>query len=273
MVTRIHSNSFLRWAGSKKQLLPKLVPYWLASDQYRYVEPFAGSAALYFKILPQEALLSDLNPNLVNSLIVVRDHPRALFNRYSKFAVGKSHYYKIREKYNSASNDLDRAAMFIYLNRYCFNGLYRTNSSGGFNVPYGASKTGSLPDLVGILNFSKILRNTKIVTGDFYNTTKKNLRRGDFVYLDPPYAVSNKRIFRQYGPSTFGLEDLERLASLLKFIDSRNASFTVSYAACREAKMYFDGWNIKSVKTRRNVAGYSEHRRIATEFLVTNLDV
>lgn len=259
---------FLRWAGSKRRLLPRLASYW-DNGFSRYIEPFMGSAALFFEINPSSAILSDMNSELVETFIAVRNHPRALYNRLLRFPMGKDAYYRIRQKDSSKLTRLDRVARFIYLNRFCFNGLYRTNKKGQFNVPYAASKTGRLPSLKELYAAAKALSVAQIKTADFEETLQ-NIQPGDFVYMDPPYAVQNQRIFRQYGPNCFGTEDLNRLASTLPFIDHCGATFLVSYAMCREALDAFKGWNIRRAQTQRSIAGFSRHRRKALELLVSN---
>lgn len=262
------TNSFLRWAGSKKRLIPKLSTYW--DDNFtRYVEPFAGSATLFFSLQPSRAILSDINSDLVDTLCAVRDHPRAIHNRLRRLPLGQEAYYIIRQEDSSQLPILDRAARFIYLNRFCFNGLYRTNLSGKFNVPYAASKTGRLPTLDELFASAKALSSAQIRARDF-EVTLQDVGAGDFVYMDPPYAVRNRRIFRQYGPDSFGTDDLERLASTLPHIDSCGATFLVSYAMCKEALNAFDGWHIRRAQTQRSIAGFSQHRRKAVEILVSN---
>lgn len=262
---------FLRWAGSKKRLLPKLLAYW-DEGFTRYVEPFMGSAALFFAIGPSEALLSDINMDLVETFCTVRDHPLAVYNRLFRLPLGENAYYQIRQKDAVNLSPLDKAARFIYLNRFCFNGLYRTNKDGKFNVPYASSKTGRLPTLEKLYKTSKVLSRAQIIMGDFEETLH-NAQPGDFVYLDPPYAVQNRRIFRQYGADCFGTEDLNRLASSLLNIDRCGAIFLVSYAMCREAMEAFKGWNIRRACIQRSVAGFSRHRRKAIEILVSNRQI
>lgn len=262
------SKPFLRWAGSKRRLIPKLISYW-GDGFMRYVEPFMGSAVLFFAIEPDSAILSDINANLVETFCAIRDHHRAVYNRLLRLPLGKDAYYQIREEDASRLSALDQAARFVYLNRFCFNGLYRTNQKGKFNVPYAASKTGRLPTLEELSSAAKILSRAEIKTRDFEGTLQ-DVRAGDFLYMDPPYAVQNRRIFRQYGPDCFGTDDLDRLASALPHIDRSGATFLVSYAMCPEALEAFKGWHIRKAHTQRSIAGFSRHRRMDVEILVSN---
>ena len=135
---------FIRWAGSKRQHLSLLKSYW--SDKFsRYVEPFAGSAILFFNLNPKRALLGDINNELISTFETVSDHPTRIHNILSSIPKGRSHYIKLRKVNPYSLCPTKRAARFIYLNRYCFNGLYRTNLKGEFNVPYGGKKSGKLP--------------------------------------------------------------------------------------------------------------------------------
>jgi len=268
---RHFKGSFIRWAGSKKRLVPKLINYW--NEEYtRYIEPFVGSATLFFAIRPDKALLSDINPDLTITLKMVRNSPTDVYNSLKLFPLGEKAYYKIRKINSALLPDIDRAARFIYLNRFCFNGLFRTNLKGEFNVPYASSKTGRIPTINELIGFSKILSSAQINNCDFEDTLSF-VQKGDFVYMDPPYAISNSRIFHQYGPNTFGIKDLKRLANLLPKIHNSGATFLVSYALCDEALEAFSGWNIERVTTQRSIAGFSHQRRKAIEILVSNKKV
>jgi DNA adenine methylase len=229
-----------------------------------------GSASLFFSLCPSRALLSDLNQELVETFTTVRDHPRAVYNRLTAIPVGKESYNELRAKSSTGMNARDRAARFIFLNRFCFNGIYRTNMAGNFNVPFSSTKTGQLPDWGNFYAAAKALRNADIRCADFETIVTEETERGDFVYLDPPYAVSNRRIFRQYGPQVFGTNDLERLADALTVIDKKGIHFVVTYAMSQEALQAFRGWHVKRVFTQRNVSGFAKHRRRAVELIITN---
>ena len=263
---------FLRWAGSKKKLLPKLTSYW-NNNFSRYVEPFMGSASLFFSIAPSKAVLADINSELVHTYCVVRDHPKRVHTALTSLPKGKQAYYRIRSQNPNNLPAIERAAKFIYLNRFCFNGIYRTNTKGKFNVPYSPSGTGDLPTLEELREISTVLQSVTIHCADFETILLSKVRKNDFVYLDPPFAVANRRVFRQYGPQTFGLSDLKRLNDALVHIDRVGAKFLVSYAMCKEAKDTFSDWETRRVVTQRNVSGFARHRRKAVELLITNIDL
>lgn len=259
----------LRWAGSKKKLVPILTSYW-NEDFQRYVEPFVGSACLFFAIAPKKSILGDLNSDLISTYKTLRSYPAELYSVLQLFEINKEQYYKLRSQSPTSMNPLEAAARFIYLNRFCFNGLFRTNLKGEFNVPYGAGKSGKLPTLEQLTQLSKSLKNTSLRSGDF-SKTLAGVKSGDFVYLDPPYAIENRRVFNQYGPQNFGLNDLDRLAEELKVIDASGAKFVLSYAYCKEALSSFNGWSKRKVFVRRNIAGFSASRKSAAEVIVTNI--
>ncbi len=216
---------FLRWAGSKRRLLPKLMPFW--SGKYRrYIEPFMGSAALFFAVRPAAALLGDINPDLVETFLTVCSSPVAVHDALQQLPIGERAYYEIRQRASDSMTRIERAARFIFLNRFCFNGLYRTNLRGGFNVPFSPAKTGPLPAREELKCAARLLRTARIRCTDFEECLAE-AARGDFVYLDPPYAVSNRRMFRQYGPCSFGIEDLSRLTAALTDLDRRGVHFVI----------------------------------------------
>jgi DNA adenine methylase len=259
---------FLRWAGSKRQHVPFLRQCWTGGGYSRYVEPFAGSAAGFFAIAPSEALLSDINRELVQTYRAVRRAPGAVYRRLSRFGTNEDAYYGVRAM--QARRDITKAARFIYLNRFCFNGLYRTNADGHFNVPYGAPRTPNVPGLEQFRACARLLRRATLIAGDFRRVLT-SVKAGDFVYLDPPYAVSRRRVFIQYAKGHFSTKDLADLAKWLREIDRRKASFVLSYADSREARSAFRGWNTRRFVVRRNVAGFSNARRNNYELFLSNI--
>ncbi len=260
----------LRWAGSKRALLPRLREFWEPEKFKRYVEPFAGSASLFFSLAPKHGILNDINADLVEVYRQIRNNPGKLHAALELLPLGRTSYYQIRAILAEALSPAERAARFIFLNRYCFNGLYRTNLEGQFNVPFSATKTGRLPSFGELMTASELLRRAEIYCGDFEEILDRT-NQGDFVYMDPPYAVESRRVFREYGPKHFRSDDLKRLANALRDLHRRKVVFVVSYALCREALAAFDGWCIQRALIQRNISGFAEHRRRAVELLVTNV--
>lgn len=251
-------------------MLAKLRPFWSASYS-RYIEPFAGSACLFFDLQPSRAVLGDINVELITAMRELQRDPPLVIQCLRRLPCGKSHYYRIRAIHPSRLAPAERAARFIYLNRYCFNGIYRTNANGHFNVPYGPPKSGADIDELVISAAAKILRNATILNCDF-ETTLDRVQSGDFVYLDPPYAVARRRIFSEYGVNSFQKTDLERLQRALLRIDSLGARFVVSYADSNEARSLFSDWKTTRIRTKRNISGFVATRRGAYELLATNVE-
>lgn len=259
-----------RWAGSKRKVLPILASFWKPSFK-RYVEPFAGSAALFFRLNPERAILGDINSELIEAYEIIRDRPDDVHRAVSKIRRSKSQYYKVRDQNTNRLKTFGRAVRFVYLNRYCFNGIYRTNMDGRFNVPYAHIKPGVVPPIENFRRCSALLLRASLKCGDF-GAVLSGVKAGDFVYMDPPYAVESRRIFREYDQREFSKRDIERLASHLDNINQKGASFVLSYADCREARDLFSCWSTSRIRVRRQVAGFSSARRFATELLVTNIE-
>jgi DNA adenine methylase len=260
---------FLRWAGSKRKILPRLAHFW-RMHYTRYIEPFVGCAALFFRIQPTSAVLGDINVELIETYEAVRENPDAFHEALVALPTGEEHYYRIREQAPSTLTKFRRAVRFVYLNRHCFNGIYRTNSGGRFNVPFGG-KPGTIPPVETFRKCAQLLQRATLRACDFGHVLR-DVREGDFVYLDPPYAVESRRVFREYGPRDFAKADLERLANHLRRMDSRGVDFVVSYADCAEARRALKDWGPVRIRVRRHVAGFARSRRIAYELVATNID-
>ena len=269
--------SFLRWAGSKKQILDVLESCWHAAtlnipqEEKRYIEGFSGSAALFFHLRPPRAILIDINKELQHCLQRVKETPKGVALALQKWELSEAQYYKVRSLDKATLSPNERAAAFIYLNRNCFNGLYRTNKKGDFNVPYGGLRVGMMPKYQNLLEASKTLEKAEIQTGDFFHAITTQIQRNDFIYLDPPYAKRNAGLDNQYGPDVFGTEDLERLNLLLNLINKVGAHFVVSYAHCEEIIPLAENWSQFSVQVRRSIAANTKNRGNANEILFTNL--
>jgi DNA adenine methylase len=258
---------FLRWAGSKRKQLPRLATYWSGAF-HRYIEPFAGSACLFFHLAPPLAVLGDTNEDLIQVYEVVRDNPIQLYHRLLLLERDQPTYDRWRSLAPGTLDRETRALRFLYLNRNCFNGIYRTNVAGEFNVPMG-KRPGAYFSEQDLLRCSEMLCRVELVATD-YQRTLERIRPGDFVYLDPPYAVGSRRVFRQYGKTPFQLSDFPTFSECVTAIDKVGAKFLVSYADCREARHLAKQWNATRFSVRRQVAGFAEARKNAYEWLITN---
>ena len=260
--------SFLRWAGSKCQLLPVLREYWRPCFQ-TYIEPFAGSATLFFALEPRRAILGDRNSELIEALGIVQTDVIRLLEALRRIKRGRDAYYRLRRRDPQDLTPVERAARFIYLNRYCFNGLFRTNEQGKFNVPYGRQRKRVRIDETLLAEGGHRLQSALLISGDF-EVTISHAGKNDFVYLDPPYVGHEDDAFVEYGPGSFSTKDLERFETALERLDSAGAKFLVSYADSPIARKTFSGWRARRIWARRNIAGFAQKRRGVHELLVSN---
>lgn len=268
----------LRWAGSKRKLLATLMEYWTAKElatreagRYaNYIEPFLGSGALFFTAKPKIATIGDTNARLISTFSALKDNPHLIYNHLADYNNTEEHYYATRDQQHNSDDKFKSAARFIYLNRFCFNGLYRTNNTGKFNVPYGGLKSGSLPSLDELSTAATILKTCRILKQDFRNTLLDNANESSFCYIDPPYTKPNKRQRNQYGPNKFDFSDLEDLQQILKILDARGAKFVVSHSDCSEARQILTGWVIRSETVQRTIAANHALRGSSKELLITN---
>ena len=258
---------FLRWAGSKRKQLSRLSSFWSSAHE-RYVEPFAGSACLFFELSPKAAVLGDNNKELIEVYRVVRDEPERLYHRLRCIKRDLGTYLRWRRMRPQSLDRETRALRFVYLNRNCFNGIYRTNMAGDFNVPMG-TRLGEYFDKSDLIHCSELLQRAKLVSGDFAKTLAL-VKAGDFVYLDPPFAVTSRRIFREYGKKTFDTSDIPRLSECLTTIAKQKADFLVSYADCAEARALALEWHSMRLPIKRHIAGFAGDRKKAYEWLISN---
>jgi DNA adenine methylase len=261
---------FLRWAGSKRRLLPVLQSFWTKKHK-RYIEPFAGSACLFYAIKPPKAIIGDLNPELIATYIEVKYRIGAVLEELKSLRPSdKAEYLRLRAVDISTLSPAERAARFIYLNRFCFNGIYRTNLLGKFNVPYSGVRCGNIPNEGVFEKCSRRLRTARFINGDFEKVLK-HAEKGDLVYMDPPFAVKERRVFREYDPSTFTYEDITRLRSWMVRLNAARINFVISYAESDEADVLRKNFSYEIVSVRRHIAGFAAHRVLTKELLISNI--
>lgn len=257
----------LRWAGSKKKLLPLLAAA-TPPRINRYVEPFVGSAILFLRLDAESAILGDINSDLIGAYATVRDHPRAVWNRVTAMNQDEDYYYDLRAQDPMTLGRLDRAARFVYLNRFCFNGVYRTNRQGRFNVARGYGHL-YVPEYEVFAGMARALRRADLHCGDFEPVVNR-ARRGDFLYLDPPYALGNKRDRGEYGVGSFREPDEDRLVDAIQRASHRGVNVLLSYSPSPRVFENLPGWRVHELTVARNVAGFAGSRRRAEEILVSN---
>lgn len=234
----------------------------------RYVEPFAGSACLFLALQPQQALLSDINRELIETYDALSLVPEDVASALSEMPQSADFYYLLRSRDPNSLDLTGRAARFIYLNRFCFNGVYRTNRAGQFNVPYG-SRTGKLPCTQHFVAVGCALRRAARYTCDF-ECTLGSVRDGDFVYLDPPYHKRPKGGYGEYGYNSFEIRDLPRFCGAVHRAAARGATILISYSDTLEVSEWFPNWFAKRLTVRRHVSGFSDSRGCVDELLISN---
>lgn len=218
---------FVKWAGGKRQLLDRISER-MPRSYNNYFEPFIGGGAVLLAFMPEHAVINDINASLINAYKVIRDFSQE-FIQYVKrldaemWEDGKEYYYSLREHYNDKlmkeEYDIELAALFVFINKHCFNGLYRVNGKGLFNVPYNNSRRESI-DEISILEISEYLKKVDILQGDFQNACA-GARAGDFIFFDSPYAPLNPSSFESYTKEGFDVESHERLAALYDELTER----------------------------------------------------
>ena len=213
--------------------------------------------------------MGDINAELINAYKLLKHAPLQLYQSILRHKPTKKEYYKVRQQVSTEKNSLSRASRFIFLNRNCFNGLYRTNAQGNFNVPFGRD-TGTFPTKSQFQLASVALRNAKIRVCDFEKTLA-TVSAGDFVYLDPPYVYAGRKDRGEYGQNSFCIEDLERLRVSLHKIDKKGACFLLSYVECDELQPFIKKWHSTKIPVRRNISGFAKFRTTVNEVLISNL--
>lgn len=218
---------FVKWAGGKRQLLSQIKER-MPEKYNNYFEPFVGGGAVAFELLPEKALINDINKALINAYKQICDAPEAFLKTVNNLDAemwedGKKYYYSLREHYNDklmkAEYDVELAALFVFINKHCFNGLYRVNGKGLFNVPYNNSRRVSV-DEGAIRDISKYLQGITIIDGDFEEACK-GAKKGDFIFIDSPYAPLNPTSFESYTKEGFDIESHRRLARLYDELTER----------------------------------------------------
>jgi DNA adenine methylase len=250
---------FVKWVGGKRQLLQQFrdlglyPPEGFNPSKNTYYEPFVGGGAVFFDLLPQHAVLSDLNNELVTTYNVIKNDVEALIRSLKKHKNEKDYFLKIRAKDMKKNSDVEIASRFIYLNRTCFNGLYRVNKSGGFNVPFGDNKNPLICDAENLRKVSHALKNVQVKNQDYKEVLKK-AKKGDFIYFDPPYyPVSKTASFTSYTADSFLEKEQIELRDVFVELHKRGCFVMLSNSDTPFINKIYSG--IKGVKINKVFAG------------------
>ncbi len=291
------SKPFLKWAGGKTQLIndiQKALPKEFIKHKFNYIEPFVGSGAVLFWMLNnfpkiEKAIINDINSDLTNTYKEIAKNPKELISILEQFQNEyhflennsenkKDYYLNKRENFNSRKfSNTEQAALFIFLNRTCFNGLYRVNRNNKFNVPIGSYKKPTICDVENILAVSESLKKVEILTGD-YQQTLELAERPSLFYFDPPYKpLSKTSSFNSYSKDDFNDDEQIRLRDFCKKLDSLNHYWILSNSDLKSKNIednFFDDlysdFNIQRVKAKRSINANPEKRGKLTELLITN---
>lgn len=271
---------FVKWAGGKKQLLDKLkerAPITFST----YYEPFIGGGAFLLDFQPRKAVINDVNEQLLNVYIQLKINAEAVITAVGKYddaACDTEYYLSVREAYNRkiAAHELDAecAAIMIWINKHCFNGLYRVNSKGLFNVPYNNKNGGSSIDAKNLRAIGQYLREAEIeIRQKDFEAACADVKPGDFVYFDSPYVpISETANFTDYTKDGFALEDHKRLAELFRRLDAMGVYVMLSNHNVPLVHELYSGFKIEAVDVRRNI-NRDASKRIGKEVIITNYEV
>ena len=264
---------FIKWAGGKRQIIKELTDS-LPKNYNRYFEPFIGGGALFFAIRPKNAYISDINPELINLYNTVKNNTHSLIKDLLRYKNTETEFYRIRNldrtpDYKNLTN-IEKAGRFIYLNKTCYNGLYRTNSKGQFNAPYGFYKNPNIIDEQNLKICSELLKETEIGLSDFSNIENK-IKTHDFVYFDPPYIPINKTSsFTKYYKDDFNTGSQIKLKELCDRLNKKNIYFMLSNSYNETALNLYKEYNIKKINAIRAINCKADKRGTINELIITN---
>jgi len=270
---------FLKWAGGKRQLMPEIremLPDGVTT--HPYYEPFIGGGALFFELLPKRAVINDYNEELINVYTVIRDNPSELIEDLKRHKNTAEYFYKIRaidrQPLFSNLTRIERASRIIYLNKTCYNGLYRVNNAGEFNSPFGRYKNPNIVNEPVIKAVSKYLNSSQIqISSCDYALILKDIPTDSFVYLDPPYhPISESSSFTGYVQGGWDEGDQLRLRDVCNSLNDNGIKFLLSNSSSDFIREIYSDYNIHIVQAKRSVNSNSSRRGQVDEFLIRNYE-
>jgi DNA adenine methylase len=265
MVKKI--NPILKWAGGKRQLIPEILKL-IPKNYNNYIEPFIGGGALFFYLAKNNSIINDSNKDIINLYKEVSKNPNSIIDELKKYKNDSDFFYQMRK--NIPENKLKSACRTIYLNRTCFNGLYRVNKKGEFNVPYGNYKKVSFVDEENFVRASNLLKKTKILNKDYKYVLDKYAKKNDLIFLDPPYLpISKFSDFKRYTKEQFYLNDHIELGQYFKKLDKMGCHIILTNSNTEITNEVFKDFTIKIVNTKRNINSNGSNRK-GEDIIVTN---
>lgn len=265
----------LKWVGGKRQLLAEIMPL-INKNCSTYVEPFVGGGAVFFELQPKKAIINDYNDELINVYLIVRDSADELIAELEEHNKNNSeeYFYELRALDRSSEykemNNVQKAARIIYLNKTCYNGLYRVNAAGQFNSPYGKYKNPNIINATTIRAMSNYLKKAQIdIRSGDYREVLKGLRKGAFVYLDPPYMpISSSSSFTGYTDNGFSYEQQVELKKECDKLKAKGVLFLQSNSDCPEIRELYKDYEIKTVQAKRSINSKADKRGEISEVLI-----
>lgn len=265
---KVDPQPFVKWAGGKRWLTAQIGKIKPKGWTGRYFEPFVGGGALFFALQPKRATLSDANEELITTYLAIRNNPDAVIRSLQSYPFGKRFFYRLRGQNPRA--DYTIAARFLYLNRTCWNGLYRVTNQGRFNTPFGRYENPTICDEARIRAASKLLKRARLFAGDF-ETQAGKAKAGDFVYFDPPYITGHQNNgFHKYNSQLFSWADQERLAKLAIRLTEEGVHVLVSNADHDSVVRLYKGFRYYQISRRSLIGGQMKSRGVVTEALLSN---
>jgi len=271
----VKAKPFVKWVGGKRQLLKQVKNLYPFPDKFdiknnTYFEPFIGGGAVFFDLQPYKAEISDLNFELITAYQVIQNNVEELIKSLQKHKYEKEYFLKIRKQDPLKLSDIERASRFIFLNRTCFNGMYRVNQKGEFNVPFGRYKNPMICDAENLRNVRKVLENTKIFHRG-YQEVLKHAKKGDFIYFDPPYVPLNPTSsFTSYTKEGFGLKQQEELRDVFSELSDRGCFVMLSNSDTTIVRELYSNFKIHEVRATRAINSKAGKRGKVGEVVVVN---
>ena len=275
------SKPILKWAGGKTQILTHLIRK-VPENYGKYIEPFFGGGALYFALSPEKAIIADSNPELINFYKIVAKDVDSLIDELDGYVNDKDFFYEMRAKDTNRLSKVEAAARTLYLNRTAFNGLYRVNKKGQFNVPFGAYKNPTIVNSQQLLLASRLLKEATIVSGDYKDVIATYAEERDFIFLDPPYLpVSEYSDFKRYTKEQFYEEDQVELSLLVKKLNDKGCHILLTNSNHPLIHDLYSNYSIEVHQTKRNISSKGNKRKgedvivsaIPKQLKMTNFEV
>jgi len=265
---RPHSEPILKWAGGKQWLTPLLNRIISKENYGTYFEPFLGAGSCFFAICPKKAMISDLNEELIGVYEVLKKDVKGLISKMSRFTNDSQTFYRVRAQ--TPRSEAGKAARLIYLNKTCWNGLYRVNRAGEFNVPFGQHQNPSICDKQKLIKASARLQSTRISSCDFSKSIR-SAGKGDIVYFDPPYITGHQNNgFHMYNSKLFSWEDQLRLSEVAQKLRKKQVFVLISNADHEEIKRLYTHFHYYRIFRKSLIGGKNAKRGVISEALITN---